>query len=156
MKERRSARRLAVDILYEAEIRNSLPIDALAAREAEGWVVPSADDLGVPDVEGDRNDVPGHAAITYARELVEGVQTHHAAIDELISRYADRWAIERMPIVDRSLLRMAVYELLWGHDVPVAVVINEAVEVAKTLSTEDSGRFINGLLGRIAENGRTV
>jgi N utilization substance protein B len=69
----------------------------------------------------------------------------------LIVKYADRWAIERMPVIDRSLLRMALFELLWGDDIPVAVAINEAVELAKSLSTEDSGRFVNGLLGKIAE-----
>ncbi|MFP5298419.1 MAG: transcription antitermination protein NusB, partial [Actinomycetota bacterium] len=66
-------------------------------------------------------------------------------------RYADRWAIERMPVIDRNLIRMALFEVLWGDQVPVPVAINEAVELAKALSTEDSGRFINGLLGRIIE-----
>ena len=94
---------------------------------------------------------PTVEALSYATRLVEGVQEHSAEIDTHIGRYADRWALDRMPVVDRSLLRLAVFELLWMHDVPVAVVINEAVEIAKALSTEDSGRFINGLLGRIAE-----
>ncbi len=82
---------------------------------------------------------------------MDGVQSHAAEIDELLVRYADRWALERMPLVDRSVLRVAVYELLWGPGVPVAVAINEAVELAKSLSTEESGRFVNGLLGRIAQ-----
>jgi N utilization substance protein B len=79
------------------------------------------------------------------------VQAHQADIDRLIALYADRWAIERMPVVDRSLLRIAIYELLWRTDIPVPVAINEAVELAQELSTDDSGRFINGLLGRIVE-----
>ncbi|MDP9234144.1 MAG: transcription antitermination factor NusB [Actinomycetota bacterium] len=149
MKARRAARRLAVDVLYEAEIRDRLPVDALAERKAQGWVVPTASDddteLDPPETE------PSSEAMHYAEILVRGVQEHHADIDFLIGKYADRWAIERMPVVDRTLLRMAMFELLWGGDTPVAVAINEAVELAKALSTEDSGRFINGLLGRVVE-----
>jgi N utilization substance protein B len=149
MKARRAARRLAVDVLYEAEIRDRLPVDALAERKAQGWVVPTASDddteLDPPETE------PSSEAMHYAETLVRGVQEHHADIDFLIAKYADRWAIERMPVVDRTLLRMAMFELLWGGDTPVAVAINEAVELAKALSTEDSGRFINGLLGRVVE-----
>jgi N utilization substance protein B len=88
------------------------------------------------------------------RDLVEGVQSHHADIDALIVSYADKWTIERMPVIDRNLVRIALYEFLWGQDIPVAVAINEAVELAKAFSTEDSGRFVNGLLGRIAEKER--
>ena len=148
MKERRAARRLAVDVLYESEIRDSLPTEALAARQRSGWVVPTSDDLNGLVNEG---EVPSEQAVGYAGRLVEGVQTHHADIDALIVRYADRWAIDRMPVIDRTLLRIGVFEMLWEKDVPVAVAINEAVELAKQLSTEDSGKFINGLLGRIAE-----
>ena len=89
--------------------------------------------------------------MAYAEEIVRGVQNNHASIDELIVRYADRWAIERMPVVDRTIVRMAIYELLWRDDIPTPVAINEAVELAKSLSTEDSGRFVNGILGRVAE-----
>lgn len=148
MKARRTARRIALDVLYEAEIRGSLPRDALQERERNGWVVATSEDLSGP-LENETG--PSGESVAYARRLIEGVQDHNADIDELIGRYADRWAIERMPVVDRTLLRMAVFEMLWGDDVPVAVVINEAVELAKQLSTEDSGKFINGLLGRIAE-----
>ena len=147
MKDRRAARRLALDVLYEAEIRDRLPADALVARGSEGWVVAGPEDEPeVADAGGPNPDV-----MSYAAELIEGVQEHQAEIDELIARYADRWAITRMPVVDRTLLRIAIYELLWGDDVPVPVAINEAVQLGKDLSTEDSGRFINGLLGRIAE-----
>ena len=146
MKERRSARRVALDVLYEAEIRDSIPIVAFEARDEHGWVIPGAHGDG----EDDRGE-PSSEAVAYARVIVTGVQEHHADIDSLIERYADRWAIERMPVVDRTILRIAVYEMLWGADVPVAVLINEAVEMAKSMSTEDSGRFVNGLLGRMAE-----
>jgi N utilization substance protein B len=95
---------------------------------------------------------PDAGAVDYARELVGGVQAHQSSIDRLIERYADRWALERMPVVDRAVLRIALFELLWGGNVPVPVAINEAVELAKSLSTDDSGRFINGLLGRIVDD----
>lgn len=147
MRVRRAARRLALDILYEAEIRDRLPLDAWEAHSAEGWVRPSAGDDG-DSAPGD--EWPAEAT-AYALALVQGVQAHHADIDALIVRYADRWAIERMPVVDRNLLRIAIFELLWAGDIPVAVAINEAVELAQELSTDDSGRFINGLLGRIVE-----
>lgn len=86
----------------------------------------------------------------FTRELVEGVVANREELDELIRRYADRWVLERMPIVDRNLLRMGIFELLHRDDIPPAATINEAVELAKLLSTEDSGRFVNGLLGRVA------
>jgi N utilization substance protein B len=139
---RRSARRFALDTLYEAEIRDMLPLEAFTERQKMGL----SDDRGEPN-----EDVPEAEVLDYARHLVAGVQEHNADLDILIVKYADRWAIERMPVIDRSLLRMALFELLWGDDIPVAVAINEAVELAKSLSTEDSGRFVNGLLGKIAE-----
>ena len=151
MQERSAARRLALDVLYEAEIRDSLPLEAFELRNSYGWVVAtSADEEKAPDPAADAA-VPSEEAVAYARYLVSGVQEHHAEIDELIDRYADRWTIERMPMVDRNVVRMAAFELLWSEDVPVAVAINEAVELAKAFSTDDSGRFVNGLLGRIAE-----
>jgi N utilization substance protein B len=137
---------LALDVLYEAEIRDQLPVDAFEARRRGGWVVAS------PDEDGSRSDVdPDPTVLTYAGAIVEGVQEHQADIDALIAEAAETWTIQRMPVVDRTLLRIAIFELLWRDDVPVAVAINEAVELAKALSTDDSGRFINGVLGRIAE-----
>ena len=147
MKARRAARQLALDVLYESEIRGSLPVEALALREKEGWVVTTDEDSANLVSGIDASD----ETVGYTRLLVEGVQSHHADIDQMIIGYADRWAIERMPMVDRNLVRIALFELFWGDDVPVAVAINEAVELAKSFSTEDSGRFVNGLLGRIVE-----
>ncbi|MFN2488473.1 MAG: transcription antitermination factor NusB [Actinomycetota bacterium] len=140
-RSRRSARRLALDVLYEAEIRAWLPLEAYEARRAEGWV---------DDHAG--GEEPAPEALEYARTLIEGVQRHQADLDALIARYADHWALQRMPVIDRNLLRISLVELLWGDDVPIAVSINEAVELAKSMSTDDSGRFINGLLGRIVED----
>ena len=127
MRARRTARRLALDVLYEAEIRDRLPLEALEAREKEGWVIPGAEDAA---------DAPEHALEQSPAEVIG---------------YAGG-QLQRMPVVDRTVLRMAVCELLWGEDIPVAVAINEAVELVKSLSTDDSGRFVNGVLGRIAES----
>jgi N utilization substance protein B len=95
-------------------------------------------------------ETAGHEVPSFTRELVEGVTTHLAEIDALIGEHAENWAVPRMPSLDRTILRVACFELLHREDVPVAVAIDEAVEAAKELSTEDSSRFVNGVLGRIA------
>ncbi len=86
----------------------------------------------------------------YASEVASGVERYQGRIDELISKHAIDWSLDRMPVVDRAVLRMATYELGWSQDVPTSVVISEAVELAKEYSTEDSGGFVNGLLATIA------
>ncbi len=147
-KSRRAARRLAIDVLYEAEIRDELPLEAWGARSSQGWVLAeTGDDAGAPQGGSE----PAAEALGYALVLVKGVQSNAADIDMTIAGYADRWAIKRMPVIDRNILRVAIFELLWCEDVPVAVAINEAVDLAKSLSTEDSGRFVNGVLGRVAQ-----
>jgi transcription antitermination protein NusB len=148
VRERRQSRRLAVDVLYEAEIRDRLPLESFDEREGAGWVDTTLEEGG----GGVSTPEPG--IVAYARDLVTGVQAHQADIDSTIARYADRWAITRMPVIDRTLLRIALFELLWREDIPVPVAINEAVELAKELSTEDSGRFINGLLGKVVDDQR--
>lgn len=87
----------------------------------------------------------------YTAELVEGVDAHAAEIDRLIAAHADGWTLERMPAVDRNILRVAVLELMWRDDIPDRVAIDEAVELAKTVSTDRSPGFVNGLLGSILE-----
>ena len=126
---RSKARKRALDILFEAEQRDSPVLDLLAERIT----------LGSPPVPG------------YAADLVRGVATRAARIDELISQYAEGWTLDRMPAVDRNVLRIGIYELLWADDVPDAVAINEAVLLAQDLSTDASPAFVNGLLARIAE-----
>lgn len=149
VEERRAARRLALDVLYESEIRNMTPLEAYRERDRLGWTVGAAEsESPVPPEE------VSPAVLAYALTLVAGVEEHGVELDALIVGHADHWALDRMPVIDRSLLRMAIFELKWGEDVPVAVAINEAVELAKSLSTDDSGRFVNGLLGRIAEEER--
>jgi N utilization substance protein B len=124
---RSKARKRAVDLLYEADLRGADAVATLVERVA----------LGEPPVHD------------YTVELVEGVAGHRERIDELLSTYSEGWTIERMPGVDRAVLRIGVFELLWRPDVPDAVAIDEAVELAKTLSTDESPRFVNGVLARV-------
>ena len=126
---RSKARKRALDILFEAEQRGTGVLDLLAERIT----------LGSPPVPG------------YAADLVRGVTVHTARIDELISQYAEGWTLDRMPAVDRNVLRIGVYELLWADDVPDGVAISEAVLLAQDLSTEASPAFVNGLLAHIAK-----
>jgi N utilization substance protein B len=92
----------------------------------------------------------GREVDSFARRLVEGVAVHIAEIDAALAGHSEHWPLDRMASVDRVVLRLAAYELLFGEDVPAAVAIDEAVRAAKELSTEDSGAFVNGILGRIA------
>ena len=127
MAARTKARKRAVDVLYEADLRGSDPLAVLRDRLA---------DANPP--------VPDHAV-----RLVEGAVEQRARIDALIEEHAAGWSLDRLPDVDRAILRMATYELLWVDDVPDAVVIDEAVDLAKALSTDDSPAFVNGVLGAI-------
>ncbi len=119
------ARRLAIDVLYQADVT-----EQDTKRVMEEW-------------RRARRDIP-----SYAEEIVNGVEAQRYDIDQILGSNSEEWPVHRMAAVDRAILRVACYELRAG--VPPAVAINEAVEAAKELSTEDSGRFINGLLGRIA------
>ncbi|ACU39069.1 transcription antitermination factor NusB [Actinosynnema pretiosum subsp. pretiosum] len=129
MGARTKARKRAVDVIYEADQRGVDAVTLLSDR------VGSTD---VPPIN------------EYTVSLVEGVTAHRARIDDLISEHSEGWTLQRMPAVDRAVLRVGLYELLWAADVPDAVAIDEAVELAKGLSTDDSPRFVNGVLGRIA------
>lgn len=129
MSARSKARKRALDVLYEAELRGTDPLTTLAERLVQA-------------------DPPIGA---YAEVLVSGVVAHQARIDALISECSEGWELDRMPAVDRNVLRLAVFELLWSEEVPAAVALDEAVELAKSLSTEDSPRFVNGVLGRLAD-----
>src|SRR3954465_12477304 len=124
MPARSKARKRALDVLFEADSRDADAVSTLADRLAQA-------DPPVPE---------------YAVELVEGVVGNRERIDDLISSYAVGWTIDRMPAVDRNVLRLAIYELLWRDDIPDAVVIDEAVALVRSLSTDDSPRFVNGLL----------
>ncbi len=132
MPARRKARKRALDVLYEADLRDLAP---------RGVLTTYLDRIAKPH--------PDH--LDYTDALVEGVAEHLDRIDELIASYAEGWTIDRMPVVDRNLARIAVYELLYEPDIDDPVAITEAVELAKQMSTDDSPRFLNGILGRIAE-----
>ena len=127
MGARTKARRRALDVLFESELRGGEPGETLAARRERA-------DPPVPD---------------YAVVLVEGVLAHRERIDELLTTYSEGWTLARMPPVDRNVLRIGVYELLYRDDVPDGVAVSEAVEAAAELSTDESPRFVNGLLGRL-------
>ena len=114
-----------MSLLYEAEAKAMTPAEVLEALPVQ------------PD--------------EFVADLVVGVSEHQAEIDGLIRRFARSWSLERMPVIDRNLLRMAIFELGHRPDVPTGAVISEAVELAKTYSTDESGKFVNGMLGRIAE-----
>lgn len=129
MGARSKARKRALDVLYEAGQRDTAPMETLRARLALA-------DPPVPE---------------YAVQLVEGVVAHQERIDELLTTYAEGWTLARMPPVDLAVLRIGVFELLWCDDVPDAVVLSEAVELATSLSTDDSPRFVNGLLARLQQ-----
>lgn len=134
MAARSKARKRALDVLYEAGLRSVDARGTLAERVA----------LADPPV----ND--------YTIELVEGVQANRERIDEILADYAEGWTVARMPDVDRAVLRLGIYELLWRDEVPDAVAIDEAVELAKTLSTDESPGFVNGVLARILREAPAV
>ena len=126
MSARRKARKRALDFLYEADIRGASALDLLALRPAE--------ELS----QGE-----------YVKELLVGVAEHRGKIDELITTYAQGWDMDRMPAIDRNILRIALFELLWVDGLDDQIAVSEAVEIATELSTDDSAKYINGVLGRI-------
>jgi N utilization substance protein B len=133
---RTKARKRALDVLFEADQRQRDPQTLLAERIAE------------PGTEA--------ALPQYSVDIVEGVLAEQERIDELLSTHAHGWTLERMPAVDRALLRIGTWEILYNDDVPDAVAVDEAVELARTLSTDDSPTFVNGLLGRIVDLKPTI
>lgn len=133
MSARTKARKRALDILFQADVRGDdvAVILAAEARRAAG-------------------EPARQSSWLYAREIVDGVIDNRDEIDEQITTFSKDWSLARMPAVDRALLRMGVWELLYNDDVPAAVAIDEAVELAKEFSTDDSGAFVHGVLARIS------
>jgi N utilization substance protein B len=129
MSARSKARKRALDVLFESEQRSVPVLDTLAGRVSSGEP----------------------AVSEYTVALVEGVVANTARIDELLTTYSQDWSLDRMPAVDRAILRLATFELLWRDDVPDAVVISEAVGLARQLSTDESPTFVNGLLARLLD-----
>lgn len=128
MAARSKARKRALDILFASELRSEDPVVAL--------------DRAIEAGEGPTND--------YTATLVRGVVEHQSRIDEVLATYSKSWTLARMPAVDRNVLRIGVYELLWGDsDVPESVAVSEALHLVQDLSTDDSPAFVNGLLGSV-------
>jgi len=135
---RSKARKQALDLLYETDIRGTNLVETLEARDipAEG-----------PDARPIRD---------YTRELINGVSDNQRKIDELITTYAQGWDMDRLPAVDRNILRLGIYEILWSTTVPTSVAIDEALDLARELSSDDSSKYIHGVLGRIASIKDTI
>jgi N utilization substance protein B len=130
---RTKARKRALDILFSADVRGDEVAVALAAEAKRAASEPARE-----------------ASWLYAREVVDGIIDHRDEIDELITTHSRDWKLERMPAVDRALLRIGVWEILFNAEVPTAVAIDEAVELAKEFSTDDSGAFVHGVLARVS------
>jgi len=135
---RSKARKQALDLLYETDIRGTNLVETLMSRDvpAEG-----------PDARPIRE---------YTRDLVNGVSDNRRKIDELITTYAQGWDMDRLPAVDRNILRLGIYEILWSTSVPTSVAIDEALLLAKELSSDESSKYIHGVLGRIASIKDTI
>ena len=127
MSARGKARKRALEVLFEADLRKKVAVELLADRPV--------DDLS----QGE-----------YSKQLVMGVDSHREKIDEIIDTYSEGWDMDRMPGVDRNILRIAIFEILWNSEVDDNVAISQAVEMANELSTVDSGKYINGVLGRVS------
>lgn len=134
MSARTKARKRALDILYAADVRQITVAEALSAEATRAASEPAR-----------------QISWLYARDIVDGVQDHRDEIDELIETYAQGWTLSRMPAVDRALLRIGIWEIMYNDEVPDGVAISEAVEAATVLSTDDSSSFINGLLAKISQ-----
>jgi len=130
MAARSKARKRALDLLYASELRGESPVEALDRAIAEG--------------EGPTND--------YTAVLVRGVEERRARIDEVLTSFSEGWTLQRMPAVDRNVLRLGVWELLYADDVPHAVAISEAMALVADLSTDESPQFVNGVLAAVERN----
>jgi N utilization substance protein B len=135
---RSKARKQALDLLYETDIRGTNLIETLNDR----------------DVPADGPD--SRPIREYTRELVTGVFENRRKIDELITTYAQGWDMDRLPAVDRNILRLGIYEILWATNVPTSVAIDESLDLAKELASDDSSKYIHGVLGRIASLKDTI
>jgi N utilization substance protein B len=132
MKTRRRARRITLETLYEYDLANHAPFEVLARRLAENPLE--------------------RAGVEFARRLIDGVIQHQHETDKLIARYAPEWPLDQMAVIDRNILRMAIFEFLISRETPVKVAINEAVELAKTYGSDSAPRFVNGVLGTLADH----
>ena len=130
MSARSKARKRALDILFASDVRGESAVAAL--------------DLAIAEGEGPTND--------YTAVLVRGVVDHQARLDELLGEYSEGWTLSRMPAVDRNVLRLGLWELLYADDVPDGVAVSEAMALVQELSTDESPQFVNGVLGNLQRN----
>ena len=138
--KRTLARKLACDILYQMDLTGD-DMDKVST-SYHRMLSEGVEESGIPP-----GDIP-----EFAQDLLSRYMNNREEIDGLIDSYADRWSLQRMPMVDRNLLRLGFAELLYVEDVPTNVTINEYLELAKTFSTEDSGKFINGIMGKLVKD----
>ncbi len=132
MSARSKARKQTLDLLYESDIRGSSAADLLVLRD-------------IPDEGQDSRPIRD-----FTKALIGGITENRRKIDELIATYAQGWDMDRLPAVDRNILRLAIYEIIWSDDVEDAVAIDEALNLARDLSTDESAGYIHGVLGRIS------
>lgn len=153
--KRRTAREMAIQMLYQSELGDSPLPQVFSNFDVAPYLASDGEDeaprAGRARVEEDRAGFARRKrqveeAFSYAQELVRGTVDHRGEIDALIRAQADNWRLERMPAVDRNILRLAVFEMLFEKDIPKLVVLDEAIELAKKFGSEQSGRFVNGLL----------
>ncbi len=147
MRKRTRSREFALQILYQVDIAHSALDDTLE----DFWLDRS--DLALSNTEKEAIEIDKHdpEIRAYTEKLVRGTHEKLESIDKLIERFAEHWEIKRMAYVDRNIMRLSTYELLFLEDIPVKVAINEAVELAKKYGEEDSSKFVNGILDRIAK-----
>lgn len=131
MSRRRRARKIILDALYRMEIDNCAPAEAL---------------------QDYREEMDTKEIAEFVDRVVFGVVDKKAEMDAIIDGYADKWTANRMPVLDRCILRIGIFEMNYEDDIPTSVTINEAVEIANTYSTDESGRFVNGILGHLAKD----
>ncbi|MEP6814227.1 MAG: transcription antitermination factor NusB [Marmoricola sp.] len=139
MSARSKARKRALDLLFASEVRDRSAVDALEEALAEAGSQPG-----------------GRPVADYTGQLVRGVTEHQVRIDELLATYSQGWTLDRMPSVDRNVLRLGVFEVLYVDDVPDAVAVSEAMNLVRELSTDESPGFVNGLLGNIVRDKATL
>ncbi len=144
---------MAIQMLYQYELGESPLADIFASFDLRGYLEETEASLTRAKSDAERMKL-AEKSFDYARRLVEGTVENRTAIDRLIRRHAENWRLERMPPIDRNILRLAIYEMLHEANVPEVVILDEAIELAKKFGSENSGRFINGLLDGVLQSRR--
>ena len=156
MGKRRRAREMAMQMLYQHELGGSALSEIFSSFDVEGYLRETeSESLPGTSATSDAESLKqAGRSFRYARRLVRGTLEHAAAIDQRIRQHAENWRLERMPSIDRNILRLAIYEMLYEAGVPKVVIVDEAIELAKKFGSENSGRFVNGLLDGVLRTAR--